>query len=128
MIDPISVEHLKRDILSTITDWGEQILADPEEYYNRFYQGFIVLSYCRMLHDLHTGDTSSKRAGAEWAKVTLDPSWRGLIDRAWDCRPDPGHAVREPADADDFRSTLAFVQYVIDASAPYAAALKIGSV
>jgi hypothetical protein len=125
LIDPIPVALLRRDILTAIDDWGQQILADPEQYNNRFYQGFITLNYCRMLHDLYSGDTGSKLAGAEWAKENLDPSWAGLIDRAWTTRPDPAVSVRQPADPDDFRSTLAFVQYIIEKSNLYADTLEI---
>jgi hypothetical protein len=73
LVDPIPVETLRHEIMDTISGWGQQILAEPEHYNNRFYQTFIVLSYCRMLHDLHTGFPGSKRAGAEWAKANLEP-------------------------------------------------------
>ena len=116
LVAPISSDLLRAYIRDDMIEWGQEILNDPERFNNRFYQGFIVLSYCRMLHDLHTGTNQSKRAGAEWAKVYLDPAWAGLIDRAWDCRPDPAASVRTPADPDDFASTLAFVRYVIDES------------
>ncbi len=92
-------------------DWGQQILAEPEPYNNRFYQTYIVLNYCRMLHDLRTGRVGSKRAGAEWARVILDKSWTGLIDRAWNRRP--GSSTRQPADPADFKRTLEFVGYMI---------------
>lgn len=113
LIEPIPVLLLRREIFATINEWGQEILANPERYNNRFYQGFIVLNYCRMLRDLIEGDLSSKRTGAEWAKRNLDPSWAGLIDRAWDGRPDPARSVREPADPNDFMGMLAFVRYVI---------------
>ena len=116
LVDPIPVEALRQEILETIHDWGRQILSNPEQYNNRFYQSFIVLSYCRMLHSLHTGGTGSKRAGAEWAKANLDPSWIGLIDRTWDGRPNPAVSVRQPADAVDFRSTLEFIRYSMQLS------------
>ena len=124
LVDPIPVETLRQEIMDTIRSWGQQILAEPEHFCNRFYQTFIVLSYCRMLHDLHTGRTGSKRAGAEWAKSTLDPSWAGLIDRAWDGRPNPACSVRQPADPKDMQSTLEFVRYMIEASTQVAAALE----
>jgi hypothetical protein len=113
LIDPIPVEVLRQDILAVMHGWGQEILNEPERYRNRFYQGFVVLNYCRMLHDYLTGDTSSKRASAEWAKANLDPAWRGLIDRTWACRPDPAVSVRQRPDPDDFTSTLDFVRYVI---------------
>jgi hypothetical protein len=120
LIDPLPVTLLRRDILTTINDWGQQILADPEQYNNRFYQGFITLNYCRMLHDLYNGDTGSKLAGAQWAKQKLHPSWAELIDRAWETRPDPAVSVRQPADPRDFDSTLAFVLYLMEMSRSYA--------
>lgn len=96
-----------------------EILRDPAPYTNRFYQGYIVLNYCRMLHDLHRGYPGSKREGAEWAKSALDPSWSDLIDRAWDTRPDPAKQVRQPADPEDFRKTLKLVEHVMQASRAY---------
>lgn len=122
LIDAISVETLRREILATIREWGQEILDDPDRFNNRFYQAFIVLSYCRMLHDLRRGYPGSKQAGADWAKANLDPSWHGLIDRSWAGRPDPATSVRQPADPVDFAATLAFVRYIIDESNQYAAA------
>ena len=109
LVDPIPIETLRKAILATIHDWGQVILSDPEHFNNRFYQSFIVLSYCRMLHDLVEGVPGSKRAGAEWAKTHLDPSWIGLIDRTWAGRPTP--EIPRPADPKDFKDTLKFVEY-----------------
>ena len=124
LVDPIPVAALRQEIMEGMNRWWRQILAEPEQINNRFYQTFAVLHYCRMLHDLHTGFPGSKRAGAEWAKATLDPSWAGLIDRAWDGRPNPALSVRQPADPEDFKSTLEFIQYVIKASTQYAAEIE----
>jgi len=116
LLDPIPVEALRVEIRKTIRDWGGQILAEPERYRNRFYQTYIVLNFCRMLHDLRNGHPGSKRAGAEWAKANLDPAWHGLIDRTWAGRPKPEISVRTPPDPDDFARTLEFVRYIIDKS------------
>ena len=102
-----------------ITAWGQEIIASPERYNNHFYQTFIVLNYCRMLHDLYTGSPGSKLAGAEWAKANLNSSWSPLINRTWLGRPDPAASVRRPADPEDFESTLKFVEYVIEESKRY---------
>jgi len=126
LVEPIPVGTLRQEIMEGMSSWGQQILAEPDRINNRFYQSFAVLHYCRMLHDLHTGFVGSKRAGAEWAKATLDPSWAELIDRAWGGRPNLSLSVRRPADPKDLKSTLEFIQYVIKASAQYAAALETG--
>lgn len=119
LVDPISNELLRAEIFETITNWGQEILDDPALYNNRFYQSFIVLSYCRMLHDLHTGYAGSKREGAEWAKSALDPSWSELIDGSWDGRPNPARKVQQPADLQDFENTLKLVEYVMNESRRY---------
>jgi hypothetical protein len=120
LIDPIPISLLRQEILDVMHAWGNQILADPEQINNRFYQGFAVLHYCRALHALHTGVVGSKRAGAEWAKANLDSSWAGLIDRAWDTRPNPSLSVRQPPDPEDFQSTLEFIRYSLKVSEQYA--------
>jgi predicted nucleotidyltransferase len=125
LVDPISTDLLRMEIMEVITGWGQEILdLVPRRYNNRFYQGFIVLNFCRMLHDLHTGVNGSKQAGAEWAKTHLDPAWSGLIDRAWSCRPNPAVSVRQTADPEDLASTLEFIKYVIEESKRYVAANK----
>lgn len=119
LVKVVPTDLLRAEMFETLTTWGQQILDDPATYNNRFYQGFIVLNYCRMLHDIHRGYPGSKREGAEWAKATLDPSWSHLIDRAWHCRPDPAHQVRQPANHEDFERTLSFVEYVVEQSRAY---------
>lgn len=120
LIDPIPVEAFRQSILKSMQRWGEQIIANPDEINNRFYQGFAVLNYCRMLHDLYTGVPGTKRAGAEWAKSQLDPSWAGLIDRAWDTRPGPEISSRTPADPQDLQLTVKFVQHVLQLAGDFA--------
>ena len=116
LIDPIPTEALRKEILGVIVNWGNEILTHPDKYNNHFYQTFIVLSYCRMLHDLKAGTLGSKRTGAAWAKENLDPSWSALIDRTWAGRPNPAQSVRRPADPGDFEMTLKFVEYIIEES------------
>jgi hypothetical protein len=120
LVEPIPAKALRTEILATMRNWGSDILAHPEPYNNRFYQTYIVLAFCRMLHDLHTGVPGSKRAGAAWAKANLDPSWAGLIDRTWAGRPNPALSVRQPADSADFRATLQFVRHIMDQGAIFA--------
>ncbi len=119
LVDPISTKLLRVDIFETIINWGQEILNDPARFDNCFYQSFITLSYCRMLHDLHTGYAGSKREGAEWAKSTLDPLCVGLIDGSWAGRPNPARQVQQPADAQEFENTLKFVEYVMNESRRY---------
>ena len=114
LVDPIAVETLRSQIRSVMNNRGADLMAHPEPYNNRFYQAFIVHNYCRMLHDLIRGYPGSKRAATDWAKANLDPKWIGLIDRTWAGRTDAAISVRQPADPDDFKATLEFVDYIID--------------
>lgn len=113
LVDPISVLALRREMSNTMRTWAKEIFEHQERYRNRFYQGYIVLSYSRMLHDLVEGRPGSKRAGAAWAKATLGTEWSALINRAWTRRPNPAVAVSEPADPIDFETTMLFVQAVL---------------
>jgi len=113
LVDPIPVDALREETRATIRDWGRQILDQPEVCANRFYQGYLVLNYARMLHDLTVGRPGSKRVGAEWAKARFGPAWAGLIDRAWGGRPNPAVSVREPADPADYERTLEFVRLIM---------------
>lgn len=114
LVDPVAVETLRKAIRDDIIEWGLEILDNPEKFNNRFYQTFIILSYCRMLNDLINGFPGTKVEGANWAKENLDPSWVPLIDRTWVGRPNPEISVRQPADPSDFADTLRFIQYIID--------------
>lgn len=116
LVGPVEDKMLRKEIYEVITEWGEEILQNPERYNNRFYQSFIVLSYCRMLHSLHTGRVGSKRAGADFAKANLDLRWIGLIDRTWTGRINPSVSIREPADSAEFKATLDFIRFVREES------------
>ncbi|MEM6393598.1 MAG: aminoglycoside adenylyltransferase domain-containing protein [Planctomycetota bacterium] len=114
LVDAVPRGLLRSEMYETARGWGESVLADPDPWASRFYQGFLVLNYCRVWCDLVTGALGSKRRGAEWAKECLGVEWQGLIDRAWATRPDPAVSARMPADPDDFARTLELVRRIID--------------
>jgi hypothetical protein len=113
LVPPIDNDALASEIKRTMLTWGESILAEPERYGNRFYQGYIVLNYCRMLHDLVRRRPGSKREGASWAKSVLDPEWSELIDRAWAGRVNPAVSVKEPANPADYEATIRFLKVML---------------
>ena len=86
---------------------------------NQWAQPFAVLSYCRMLHTLHTGKIASKLAGAQWAKNAVDNRWAGLIQRAWEERPNPNLKVRQIAEPSEVSSTAEFIHYALELSQSY---------
>ncbi len=82
---------------------------------SRFGQSFVVLTYCRMLHTLHTGTVQSKKAGATWAKQFLDAKWIKIIDQAWHEREGVRFGVKigQLAELTLLYETLEFIKYAI---------------
>ncbi len=93
LIDFVPADDLRKEILSTMREWGSEIISGQWKMDNKWAQPFVVLIYCRMLHSLNTGRINSKLSGVQWAKNTLDSRWTGLIQRAWDERPNPSLKV-----------------------------------
>lgn len=116
LINPIPTDALRVESYRAFAEWGRVILENPDEISSHFYQSFTVLSYCRMLRDLHKGEIGSKRAGAEWVKSNWDDTWHDLIDRAWLGRPNPFESVNRSADREDHQRTLAFVNEALAAA------------
>ncbi len=110
LLQPIDTDALKQESRQTLLDWGRDILVHPENYANRFYQGLIALTCCRVLHTVESGQVHSKRASADWAKTALPSKWHGLVARTWSTRPDPYTTSRTPADEGDYRATLSLLR------------------
>ncbi|HET9908717.1 MAG TPA: aminoglycoside adenylyltransferase domain-containing protein [Anaerolineales bacterium] len=86
----------------------------PLSFFNsKFGQSFVVLTYCRMLHTLHTGTVQSKKAAATWAKEIVNPRWVNLIDRAWNEREGVrfGAKISQRAEAALLEETREFINY-----------------
>lgn len=119
LIDPVSAESLRQEILATMHEWAEEIFSGRWHMDNRWAQPFAVLSYCRMLHSLQTGRIASKRAGAQWANAAYGQRWAGLIERARDERPNPSLKVQQPADPHEVEKTIAFIRFALEAGQSY---------
>jgi predicted nucleotidyltransferase len=116
LIDFVPADDLRKEILSTMREWGNEIISGQWKMENKWAQSFVVLMYCRMLHSLATGKIASKLAGAQWAKSTLDDRWTDLIQRAWDERPNPSLKVRQPVEPNEVKDTLEFIHFALAAS------------
>ena len=116
LVDPVSTDELRGEIRRKIAGWGTEILCGPAYVKTRWGQPYVVLSFCRMLQTLETGRVESKRAGALWARRSLERQWSGLIEGAWKERPDPWVKVHQAAHEQDVESTIAFARYAIDLS------------
>ncbi len=117
---PEMISEIKAAMLQTMQVF-EDAIDRPLSFYNsRFGQSFFVLTYCRMLHTLHTGAVQSKKAGALWAKEFLDPEWIDVIDRAWKEREGVRFMlkIRQRAEQTLLDETLAFIKYAVSQMEP----------
>jgi predicted nucleotidyltransferase len=94
----------------------EDEIDRPFSFFNsRFGQSFAVLTYCRMLHTLHTGTVQSKKAGMKWAKQFIAQKWVKLIDQAWHEREGVrfGIKIGQRAELTLLYETLEFIKYAV---------------
>ena len=107
--------EIKRTMLQVLKIFQDEIERPLSFWNSRFGQSFTVLTYCRMLHTLHTGTVQSKKAGAKWAKEFVDPKWEKLIDQAWKEREGVRFLVKihQRAEQTLLYETLEFIKYAI---------------
>jgi Domain of unknown function (DUF4111) len=110
LIDPISPDELRDDVRWALDEWAAWFRS--QDSISRRRLAVAVLSHCRILHTLATGEVTSKRVAGEWTLHELDPAWASLIRWALEARPDPWTKVGEPADPARVRRTRAFIDYV----------------
>lgn len=113
LIDPVSPDELRRGVAEVLPFWAA-VLENPSSVDSRGYQSFFVLSLCRMLYTLQTGEILSKRAAAKWAAENLDMKWKPLIERALIGRQNPGLSVRP----EDLQGTLEMMRYTMQQTKP----------
>jgi 8-oxo-dGTP pyrophosphatase MutT (NUDIX family)/predicted nucleotidyltransferase len=77
---------------------------------NAWAQKYAVATLCRMLYTLETGEVTSKPAALAWAKETLAPAWRELIQQALDDRGREWNP-EEPPRPGSVEATTAFANY-----------------
>ena len=110
LIDPVSSGDLKQAVMDILNSWIKGFLDDPRSLKNRGYQSYTVLTLCRILYTYMHEAIVSKPAAAEWAKRTLEPEWKPLIERAWMGRQNPGMK----SDPEDLKRTLDFIRYSLE--------------
>ncbi len=117
---PVERSSMRRAVAVIAGGWQEQASQDPDWMKwvrQRDAQSFVVLTLCRMLYSLDTGDVTSKPQSARWVKGTLvhqnifGPRLAGLVDRAL-----VGQHLQEKALVRDVEDTLAFIRYTFEKS------------
>ena len=119
ILQPIPPDRMYNEIKTTmlyVLKLFQDEIDRPLGFWNsKFGQSFTVLTYCRMLHTLHTGTVQSKKVGAQWAKDFVDPRWVKLIDLAWNEREGVRFGVKigQRAEASLLDETLEFIKYAV---------------
>ena len=119
ILQPIPLDEMHNEIKTTmlqVMKVFQKEINRPLSFWNsRFGQSFAVLTYCRMLHTLHTGKVQSKKAGVRWAKEFVAPKWEPLIDQAWKEREGVRFGVKigQQAESSLLYETLEFIKYAV---------------
>ena len=117
ILKPIPLDKLSNEIKAAmlqVMKLFEDEIDRPLGFFNsKFGQSFAVLTYCRMLHTLHTGTVQSKKAAVKWAKQFVEPKWIKIIDQAWNEREGVRFGVKigQRADLTLLYETLEFMKY-----------------
>ncbi len=106
LIDPVSPDDLKAAMHEVIDGWWEPMLDNPSRLQDPGYQPYAVLSMCRALYTLTTGELASKAKAANWAMASLPSEWCSLINHAL------GWGEGDHIESID--RTTEFMEYVID--------------
>ena len=116
LIDPVSEDDLRAYAAWALEEWVDWANSLPSM--SRRAQNLLVVSFCRILQTLETGQLTSKREAGEWALKALPAEWSSLITDALEDRPDPWAKVRQPATPDAVQRTLAFADYALSRPRP----------
>jgi len=111
LIDPVPLEDMRRAAVAIIAGWLDQAHHDPDWLTwvrHREAQAFVVLTLCRILAVLGSGEIASKPAAAHWAQTMLGPRWTALIERAL-----AGQHIEGNAPDSDVDDTISLIEYVL---------------
>jgi len=104
IIEPIPPEQLKEIAFMFLRDWV-LLTYDDTRFQGESHQAYFVLTVCRCLYTLKTGDITTKHKSAEWALEHVGGKWSDLIKRAMDWRyGDP---------AGDIPQSQKFMRYIM---------------
>jgi hypothetical protein len=98
-----AMRHALPQVMPGIKTWASFDVAWTQRY--------AVATYCRILYSLHTAEVASKRHALDWARDTLDPTWRPLLDQVIQDR-DLGWDPAEPPRPGSLEATYQFAAYV----------------
>lgn len=85
LIQAVSMEEMRQAAYAIMDGWLEQSRGNAEWIAwarRREAQSFMVLTLCRLLFSLGTGEVTSKLGAARWASEHLGARWEALVARS----------------------------------------------
>jgi hypothetical protein len=79
LVDPVTSDDLCRVVARGAREWLTPYVEDPASLHLEA-RAFVVLTACRMLYTLETGEIAPKPLAGAWARDRLDGAWTALID------------------------------------------------
>jgi hypothetical protein len=105
LLDPVAPDDLRAAAKGILYEWWQPMLADVSRLDDDEYQAYAVLTMCRILCTIATGDVVSKPTAAQWAQTTLPEKWQPLIQQA--------AAWRHGTKMDVLDAVVAFIRYTL---------------
>lgn len=84
LIEPISKQEFVAWVKQQVEEWREYVVHTHD---SRPYQAYTILTMCRALRAVETGEQVSKKAAARWAQARF-PEKAGVIQKALEWRED----------------------------------------
>jgi hypothetical protein len=107
IVAPVTAGELREAVFGNLRDWWRPQLEFPGQFLKRAYQAYAVLTMCRALCLLATGDLVTKPEAAAWAlRGPYLDVWHPLIESAI--------AYPGGAQPDERRATLDFIRFTLD--------------
>jgi len=82
LIEPVAPDDLRAAVMGILREWWRPMLENSARLQHVFYRCYAVLTMVRMLYTLEHGTIVTKPSAARWARDTLDPRWRVLVQHA----------------------------------------------
>ena len=109
LIDPVSADQIRQATYQLLVGWWVPILTNPAYVTSSEYQAYAVLTMCRMLYTLTTGEIVSKPAAARWT-IENHSRWADLIQSALAWQPG--------IEMDCLGEVLELIRYTVETNQP----------
>lgn len=109
LIQAVSLEEMRQAAYAIMDGWLEQSRGNAEWIAwarRREAQSFMVLTLCRLLYSLGTGEVTSKPEAARWARQNLGARWEALVARSLTRQHDESDTPQ-----DEYLEMLAFLEF-----------------